>query len=302
VQTEIASLLEINGAQYQFQMPISTDASLCVFPLRESLELMGARVTWNRSANMVTASLGGKNVKFIIGSKICIANGKEVRMEVSPYIYEGKAYVLIRHAAEALGFAVGFRQTQSASILSVADPPGLPYTKFSSEIWTASSAESSLSAKSNLKHGQFALLLNLNVPSYNLDEGRNVCAIESGVISNLSAADGFVEIRHSLPSSTGVPGLVNHLYNSSGDVSWYSGYARMSLANGLKIGQLVEKGSVLGAISNVNSAGDSTLPKHLRFAVYDKDGYSFSPYFLSDDFKAIDYKAESAFTRKIAYR
>jgi hypothetical protein len=117
----------------------------------------------------------------------------------------------------------------------------------------------------------------------------------------LSPEEGFVEIRHNTSSVVDIPGIEKHLYTYSGISTWYSGYARMNLSQGLKIGQSVSKGALIGTISNVNAAKDPSIQKQLMFIMYDKDGVSFSPYLLSKEYQNIQYSSD-IFTIGMPYR
>jgi murein DD-endopeptidase MepM/ murein hydrolase activator NlpD len=97
---------------------------------------------------------------------------------------------------------------------------------------------------------------------------------------------GYVEIKHDKKLVTGVKYGLNQDKPLDGNLiedgkpAWYSGYMHMADIR-VKVGDEVEAGKTLGIISNVIK--DGSVPVHLHFAVYDRDGYSFSPYFLPNN-------------------
>jgi murein DD-endopeptidase MepM/ murein hydrolase activator NlpD len=145
--------------------------------------------------------------------------------------------------------------------------------------------------------------VDLNLPT-NADKGKPVFAIEDGVVSQIKTGDGYVEIEHNKLLVTYSAVVNQHavsedklLYSIPSGVRelplvvprWYSGYMHMEIDENVKVGQVIAKGQRIGLISDIAINALPTDAHHLHFAVYDKDGYSFSPYILSSKYKLISY-------------
>jgi murein DD-endopeptidase MepM/ murein hydrolase activator NlpD len=196
---------------------------------------------------------------------------------------------------------VGLKITEDQDTVTLAEAPIMPVDQAPGEVWSNTPSQGFPALAGRMSDYAYALSLNLNVPTYNLDEGRNVYAIDYGVITHIVPEDGLVEIKHNTSSAVEVPGVSESLYTTFGSPVWYSSYARMSLSPGLKVGQTVGKGAIIGTISNTNAEKDDKAPKHLFFAVYDRDGKTFSPSYFSKSYASISY-GSSIFTNGLSYR
>ncbi|MDR1916990.1 MAG: M23 family metallopeptidase [Synergistaceae bacterium] len=135
--------------------------------------------------------------------------------------------------------------------------------------------------------------IDLNLPG-NAELGYPVFAVERGVVKRVIASTGYIEIEHDrrlvtdsyIVNDHAISADINEETNQSVYVPrWYSGYMHLdSFEPGIEEGKSVEKDAVIGYIGSKGT--DNT---HLHFAVYDRDGYSFSPYVLSDKYKLINY-------------
>lgn len=135
-------------------------------------------------------------------------------------------------------------------------------------------------------------------------EGKEVYAVEQGVVVNIVKEDGMVIIKHTKPLA---------LYDDSCIYKeWYTIYAHMKDIK-VRINQTVEKKTIIGRISNTNYKKDSKMAKHLHFAITTKlynDNASFhyaykyaknkdslkeysnatiSPYWLKGSFRNVNY-------------
>ena len=97
----------------------------------------------------------------------------------------------------------------------------------------------------------YALDLNLNYPSHNLDKGKIVNPIADGKIIINNDALGFILIEHSIPLKLDDGTVLN---------KWYSGYMHMKNKTS-KVN--VTTTQTLGNISHVKADND-----HLHFAIY----------------------------------
>jgi murein DD-endopeptidase MepM/ murein hydrolase activator NlpD len=292
--------LEINGARFPSSQARVVNGRY-MFPLRESLELLGASVSWNEWDQTAKVTFRDKEIEFTVGSKVCKSNGNEVEMDVAPFKSGGKVYISIRYAGQALGFAVGLHSDDDSDTVTLAETPIMPVEHGPGEIWSNTPGQDRIALAGRISDFNYALSLNLNVPTYNLDEGRNVFAIDYGVITHIIPEEGLVEIKHNTASAVEVPGVSDNLYTTFGSPVWYSIYARMNLSPGLKVGQTVGKGAIIGTVSNTNSSNDDKVPKHLFFAVYDRDGKTFSPSYFSPDYASIIY-GSGTFANGESYR
>lgn len=92
-------------------------------PFRAVLEAMGAEVGFDEQTSTVTAQRDGITLSMVPGQKQLTVTEdgqtRTVEMDVAPYIKEsnGRTYVPIRFAAEALGYNVGWDPNQATVIL-----------------------------------------------------------------------------------------------------------------------------------------------------------------------------------------
>ncbi len=90
-------------------------------PFRAVFEAMGAEVDYDAAANAVSATRGDTTVTMTLGSILAtIKTGSlegQFRMDVAPFAEDGRTYVPVRFAAEALGCAVGWDQDDQTVIL-----------------------------------------------------------------------------------------------------------------------------------------------------------------------------------------
>lgn len=75
-------------------------------PYRALAEAFGADVTWNAATEEVILKQGDKTIRMTIGSTVHTIDGRQHRMDVAPFIQNGRTMVPVRFAAEALGFDV----------------------------------------------------------------------------------------------------------------------------------------------------------------------------------------------------
>lgn len=132
-------LLLINGQE--FADARLTPAGRILVPMRPLFEAAGARVFWDPTAQAVRAFTAGHTVTLVAGSKRAWRDDEEVTLDQEPLLIEGRLYVPVRFAAEALGGSVewdGERQVADARLplppeahpaASAPPPPVIPYTE-----------------------------------------------------------------------------------------------------------------------------------------------------------------------------
>lgn len=127
----------------------------------------------------------------------------------------------------------------------------------------------------------FAVDFGSSVPGFR--DGRSVVpvtAIADGtrVRSDRGSGSGYVLLRHDFPLVT-----EDNFVNSHTNEFWYSGYMHLTGIDPNKTEYAC--GEAIGIMSNVG-----TRAIHLHFAVYDEDGYSFSPLLLGERYvEAIEF-------------
>lgn len=96
--------VKIDGAVVDFeeQPPIIVNDRTLV-PLRKIFETMGAEVNWNDKTRTVTATKGGTTICLSIDNPIATKNDKQILLDVSPQIKNGRTLVPLRFVSEALG-------------------------------------------------------------------------------------------------------------------------------------------------------------------------------------------------------
>lgn len=101
--------VEIDGKEADFsEMPVIENGRAMV-PMRELFEALDANVYYDAETGEISARKGNNYVTMKAGSQSATLNGKEVTLDVAPYITaKGKTMVPIRFAAEALDVNVGW--------------------------------------------------------------------------------------------------------------------------------------------------------------------------------------------------
>lgn len=80
---------------------------------------MGATVTWDSVDRCAIGEYKGTTVEFPIDQNYYFVNGEKYYMDTTSYISNGRTYIPIRFAAEALGFTVEWESTSVENIISI---------------------------------------------------------------------------------------------------------------------------------------------------------------------------------------
>ena len=75
-------------------------------PLRFVGEAFGASVQWDATFQLIDISLGGRTIRLQINNKTAVVNGKNVALNLAPFLQAGTTMVPIRFVSEALGARV----------------------------------------------------------------------------------------------------------------------------------------------------------------------------------------------------
>lgn len=85
---------------------VDRGANRTMVPLRFTVIELGYEVDWDDAARRVTIARAGRSVRFTVGSRVALVNGKETEIEVAPVIWFDRTYVPLRFFAEQLGLTV----------------------------------------------------------------------------------------------------------------------------------------------------------------------------------------------------
>ena len=117
--SEKPTRLFINDISVTLVSEIQLVNNRSMYPFRECLENMGALVFWDSVNRSAIGEYKGITVEFPIGKNYYYINGVVNHMDTTSYISEGRTYIPIRFAAEALGFTVGWESTSAENIISI---------------------------------------------------------------------------------------------------------------------------------------------------------------------------------------
>lgn len=79
----------------------------------------GATVMWDSVNRCAIGEYNGITVEFPIDKSCYYINGEKYDMDTTSYISNGKTYIPIRFAAEALGFTVEWEAGSAENIISI---------------------------------------------------------------------------------------------------------------------------------------------------------------------------------------
>lgn len=98
--------IAVGGQQIYFQVPpfILGGRTLC--QIRPLAEAMGAVVTWQQDAQMVTFTRGIRKAQCQVGSEVGVVNGEGYLLDEPPFLVGSHVVVPVRFVAEALGYRV----------------------------------------------------------------------------------------------------------------------------------------------------------------------------------------------------
>ncbi len=101
----IRARVDGNFVSFPEAQPVMVNNRVMV-PVRGVFEHMSASVRWNESAQTVTAERGDDTIKLTINSTYATVNGREVRMDTAPMVYQGSTMVPLRFLSESLKASV----------------------------------------------------------------------------------------------------------------------------------------------------------------------------------------------------
>lgn len=114
-------IIFFNGKKLELTREVQMNNDRTMYPFRECMEFMGAKVTWNEANQEASATLNGNTVVFKINSNHYTVNGVEKEMDVNAYVDTDATYVPIRYAAEALGYKVDWVPSAENDVIAIGD-------------------------------------------------------------------------------------------------------------------------------------------------------------------------------------
>ncbi len=111
----------LDGERVAFDVPPQIISNRTMVPIRAIFEALGAKVEWDAETRTAKATIDGYVVKCTLDSRYMSVRGKNVKMDVSPVIVDGRTLVPARFVAEAFGGVVGWDgDTRTVYITSAA--------------------------------------------------------------------------------------------------------------------------------------------------------------------------------------
>ncbi|MEK4061441.1 MULTISPECIES: stalk domain-containing protein [Paenibacillus] len=119
----------LDDRQLQAEVPPVSLRGAVLVPMRGLFEEQGAKLNWNNTAKIVTATKGDKKLTYRIGDTTAQLNGQSLQLDVPGQITDGYTLIPLRFVSEALGSSVTWEPvTQSVRIFS-------PITYETSILW-----------------------------------------------------------------------------------------------------------------------------------------------------------------------
>lgn len=113
----------VDGRSVAFDVPPAIEDGRTLVPVRAIMEALGATVTWDAAAQIVTATRAGFEVKLAIGHPIALVNGLPVQLDMPARISGGRTLVPLRFLSERLGYNVGWDGGTGTIHINTVAPP-----------------------------------------------------------------------------------------------------------------------------------------------------------------------------------
>ena len=102
--------------------PVMKDDRVYI-PFRAVFEALGAEVQYDADSKTITAKRGSREVAFTVGQDSYSSNGVVVPTDAAAFVQDGRTFVPVRFASQALGVAVGWDADNRT--VSLVDKAGL---------------------------------------------------------------------------------------------------------------------------------------------------------------------------------
>jgi N-acetylmuramoyl-L-alanine amidase len=121
----------VDGSVVQTDVPPYIDGNdRTIVPVRFISEELGCEVDWNQGKKMATASRQGTTVEIYIDKNTAFVDGKEVVLDTTAVLEEGRTMVPLRFLAETFNFEVTWLGEERIVLIeSQASPPEEPEAK-----------------------------------------------------------------------------------------------------------------------------------------------------------------------------
>jgi hypothetical protein len=112
----------VNGHKVKFPdtEPYIDENGRTMVPVRFVSEKLGGTVNWNDQTQTVSISSRGKEISLPVGSEVVKVDGKEVTLDTSAVLFEGRTMVPLRFVSEVLSSTVTW--DEGAHSVKVTDP------------------------------------------------------------------------------------------------------------------------------------------------------------------------------------
>jgi len=97
-----------NHTTLRLDRPITPQGGVMFAPLRQIFEYEGGSLTWDRKTGEVHATSGSKDIRLKIGDSTANVNNKKDKLELAPYLDEGRTMVPLSFLPMALDVNVQF--------------------------------------------------------------------------------------------------------------------------------------------------------------------------------------------------
>lgn len=101
----------VNGNTYTLEAAPTVSSGRTMVPLRFIGEAFGADFTYEPTKKIIDITFGSDKIRMQIGKKSATVNGKEVVLDVAPFIVNGRTLVPIRFISETFGAEVAWDAT-----------------------------------------------------------------------------------------------------------------------------------------------------------------------------------------------
>lgn len=124
---DCAALLSINGSLTLQNDMREIDGTMYI-PLRTMAELLHGSVTWNAQDKSVIFRHGSQSLIFVVDSRICMWNGKEITMAKPVISIDQTTYLPVRALAELTGYETVYYPKDASE--NIWDYPQIALSKY----------------------------------------------------------------------------------------------------------------------------------------------------------------------------
>jgi len=108
----------LNGKQLQFDVQPQVISDRTFVPMRAIFEALGAIITWDKKDYSVTGIKGNTTIKLKINDNIALVNNREVSLDASPKVINGRTLIPLRFVGEALGALIDWDESSKSVLIA----------------------------------------------------------------------------------------------------------------------------------------------------------------------------------------